>query len=450
MGKGAKGDRVSRAIVEPMESRRLMSTVDGFEMGPDDTKGVSEARQLTSNDDGAWAFAYRSGSSFRVRSSGGADFALTASNADDMPEVDAAGGNFVAAWAEKVSGGSSNAWTIKASVMSFPSGSTQPRTTTVTVASGKGLDANVGGVAIGRNGIVVMYSSINMGLSTTQQIQRLSLTGTKVGKPIAGGGTVVDMNTSDDSFVIASNAYSDNSTNVVAQRYSSSGAKVGGLINVAVDPAIDEEIADLEIDYRNGDFVVSYGASGSDSTVRAVVQRVSASGQLAGPAITLKEGAAFGTGTQEAPQVEGAPAIDVSPDGSFVASWGERWMDRYFDDAGNRLYTDIHTSVLLQRFAADGTQLGAAQSAASAIARVQYHYDENGTQTFTRSGDGVDAEEVASLGNGSHLVSFTRLNETLQPLTRWGQTATAPATLFSSEAINDTSDDESELLPVSH
>lgn len=432
-----------KAVVEAMESRMLLSVTPApFEMGTDGR------HQLASNDNGGWAFAYQSGTSLHVRSSGGAQFEVAQGSIADSPQVDATPAKFVAAWAEA----NGSTWAIKASIMDFPVGAAQPATTVVTVASGKGIDASVSDVAVGGNSIVVVYAYAPKGFQPGQnRFQRLSLTGGKLGRPADApyGGSSADMSAKDDSFVLVWHA-SNTQTDVLAQRYSASGAKVGAQITVAGDPTVHERHSDIDMD-AEGNFVVSYArVEEAPYKLDAMAQIVTASGAL-GPTVTVKQGSvAPTTGDSTGPEVQWPLAIDVAPDGSFVASWAELHRTRFYDNG--RLISGYHdTSVLMQRFSAAGAPVGGEEFVAS----DRWYGELGADDVWIYSGGGVDAREIASLGNGEHLVSFSRWDGNREPTgTRFGQYVSndnlpLSSGVFNSTAIEDGWERDEEPLPAS-
>ena len=433
---------VARAVVENMEARRLMSaSATEFVLGADPNfadsafPNLGQEEQLASNDAGAWAFAYTDAATktVKVNTSGGAVLTL-GSNVVGIPEVDSsADGKLVVSWGEQFTVKNATNYAVRAAVMAFPTGSSAPTVRTLTVATAKGNTPDVTGVTVGRANVVASYRYFPSGATTNVAVvQRVSLSsGAASAAVTAAHAMSVETNPLDDGYVTV---WHDNQSNgnVYAQRYDKAGVKVGGQVNVAADPAVHETHGNVDVD-AGGNYVVSlrYGGANTSATV-AAAQVVAANGAL-GPRVTVAAGSprepdAAGTGTTET-SVQAAPSVDVSPDGSFVAQWSEKLVE-----ATPFVHTTTTTSVLMQRFAADGTAAGGERTVASAIG--ENHYDA-ATGTWTPSGDlSVVSEEIVSLGGSQYLGTFSRRpqnSSTLSAGFRYGDVLTDPAPAPSGE-----------------
>lgn len=347
----------ARAVVEPMECRRLMSASPEFVIGPDagEQAGRHPAsakyeRSLVSNDNGAWAFAYADAGKIKVNTSGSPGLAddfvipgvgsttdrktgVTISHLSGVPQVDGNASRFVVSWGEAYNGN----WAVKASVMDFPLGSSVRTATTFTVASGKGSGPKINSVALGGTNVAVSYLYYNTTGQQQSAFQRATQAGAKLGTPV----TIPFLNTldmhSDNSFVMAYDS-GDANMDVLVQRYNADGTRRGPApINLTNTPSEEERHSTVDTDAA-GNFVVgirentphTFQRTGSLNTFtysdyNFVAQPLTANGTVGSP-VKVVEGVPYhpitDTGnTFRWTQVTGTQALDVSPDGSFVASY---------------------------------------------------------------------------------------------------------------------------------
>jgi hypothetical protein len=214
-------------------------------------------------------------------------------------------------------------------------------------------------VAVAPNGnFIITWTSESQGLlglgsSLGVFAQRYDSSGNRVGTEFqvntstsgdrTGASPVID---SSGNVVIAWSSQNQDGSGwgVFAQRFDPSGNRVGTEFQVNTHTAGDQTNASIAVNKTTGDFVITWASYGQDGSGWGVfAQRFNSSGK--------KVGAEFQVNTYTAGD-QTTPSVAMTPTGSFVITWASYGQDgsgwgvfaQRFDPSGNRVDTEFQVN----------------------------------------------------------------------------------------------------------